>query len=88
MDDLCRALDDLQHVRIDGDDLQRWAATARQLEHVTPAILAELVDLHRDPCTHRLHRCANAAKYAATISDEPMKTVAIKLAESFEQAAG
>jgi hypothetical protein len=78
-------MDSFQHVRLDGDDIQRWAAVARRLEAVTPAVLIEVHDLHRDPCGHRLQRCANAARFASAISDEPLKTVAVALAEDFER---
>jgi hypothetical protein len=71
--------------RIDLDDLSRWAAVARRLEAVTPAVLPEIQDLHQDPCGDRLHRCANAARFAAAISSEPLKTVAVALAEDFER---
>jgi hypothetical protein len=75
------------HIHLDFDDLSRWAAIARQLEPVTPAVYAEVQDLHRDPCTHRFARCVAAARFAAAIANEPLKTVAIALAEDFERRA-
>ena len=44
-------------------DLARWEAEARRLEPVTPAVLVEISDLHTDPCKHRLHCAAVAARY-------------------------
>lgn len=70
---------------LDLDDLSRWAAVARRLEPITPAVWAEVSDLHRDPCQRRLRRCANAARFAAAIADEPERTVAVALAEDFER---
>ena len=87
IDDLSRALDDLAFIRIDGDDLARWAATARRLEPVTPAVFAEVVNLHGDPCRERLAECANAARFCAKIADEPDRTIAVSLAEDFERRA-
>jgi hypothetical protein len=79
------ALDHATHVRLDLDDLSRWAAVARQLEPVTPAVYAEVQDLHRNPCPPRFARCVAAARFAAAIASEPLKTVAIALAEDFER---
>lgn len=73
--------------RINADDLERWASIARRLEPVTPVVLLEVTDLHRHPCWHRLHRCANACRFAAAIADEPERTIAVSLAEDFERAA-
>ena len=80
--------DVLAHVRrieIPAADLARWEAAAERLQQVTPAVLLEVSDLHADPCKHRLGRAANAARYAASIADEPLKTEAIALAEELEQ---
>ena len=49
------------------------------------AVLVELSDLHADPSKHRLWRAAKAARYAALIADEPLKTEAVALAEELEQ---
>lgn len=87
MDDLCRAMDDLQHVRIDGDDLMRWAASARRLEPVTATVMATVAELHRDPCQASLARCSNAARFCAEIASEPERTIAVALAEDFERHA-
>lgn len=87
MDDLCRAFDDLAFLRIDNDDLARWAAVARKLEPVTSAVFEGVVNLHGDPCRERLAECANAARFAAGIADEPDRTIAVALAEDFERRA-
>jgi hypothetical protein len=55
------------------------------LQIVTPAVLLEVSDLHADPCKHRIGRAANAARYAASIAEEPLKTEAVVLAEELEQ---
>jgi hypothetical protein len=52
---------------------------------VASAVIAKLSELHSDPCKHRLGRAANAARYAASIADEPLKTEAVALAEELEQ---
>lgn len=85
MDDLSQAIDDTAFVRIDRDDMARWAAVARKLEPITPVVLEALVDLHGDPCPKRLAQCANAASFAAEIADEPERTIAVSLAEDFER---
>lgn len=85
MDDLIRAMDDMAFLQIDGDDFARWAAVARKLEPVTPAVLAEVVNLHGDPCPRRLAQCSEAARFAAQIADEPERTIAVSLAEDFER---
>jgi hypothetical protein len=54
------------------------------LKWVTPVVRLELDDLHVDPCKHRIGRAANAARYAASIVDEPLKTEAVVLAEELE----
>jgi hypothetical protein len=80
--------DFLAHIRridIPAADLARWEAAAERLQPVTPAVLLEVSDLHADPCKHRLGRAANAARYAASIADEPLKTEAVALAEEFRQ---
>jgi len=64
MDDLCRALDDMAFPRLDGDDLARRAAIARKLEPVTPAVLAEVVNLLGDRSIERLADSANAVTLA------------------------
>ena len=71
----------IRHIDIPAADLARWEAEGRRLEPVTPAVLVEISDLHTDPRKHRLHCAAVAARYAASIADEPLKTEAIALAE-------
>jgi hypothetical protein len=51
---------------------------------VTSAVLVKVSDLHADPCKQRLGRVAKAARYAASIADELLKTDALALAEEFE----
>jgi hypothetical protein len=80
--------DTLNHIRridIPAADLARWEALGRRLENVTPTLLLAVSDLHADPCKIRLHRAASAARYAASIADEPLKTEAVTLAEELEQ---
>ncbi|WP_414462795.1 hypothetical protein [Hyphomicrobium sp. DY-1] len=85
MDDILRACDDLAFVRIDGDDLQRWAATARRLEPVTDVVTATVTNLHVNRCQGSLAQCANAARFAAEIASEPERTITVALAEDFER---
>ncbi|MGB4865325.1 MAG: hypothetical protein WBP38_05470, partial [Hyphomicrobium sp.] len=89
MDDASRMLDDLHHgaahVRLDLDDVARWAAAAKRLDFITAAVSMEIADLYRDPCRHRLQRCANAARFAWVNADEPERTIAVSLAEELER---
>jgi len=78
-------LDHIRHIDISAADLARWEATAKDLEPLAPALLIEVSNLHTDPCKHRLGRAANAARYAASIADEPLRTEAVALAEELEQ---
>jgi hypothetical protein len=78
-------LDHIRHIDIPPADLARWEAAGRRLEPVTAAVLLEVSDLHTDPSKHRIGRAANAARYAAKIADEPLKTEAVALAEELEQ---
>ena len=80
--------DVLAHIRridIPATDLERWEAVAERLLPVTPAVLLEVSDLWADPCKHRIGRAANAARFAASIAEEPLKTEAVALAEELEQ---
>jgi hypothetical protein len=80
--------DVLAHIRridIPAADLDRWEAAAERLQIVTPSVLLEVSDLWANPCKHRLGRAANAARHAASIADEPLKTEAVALAEELEQ---
>jgi hypothetical protein len=74
----------IRHIHIRPSDLARWEATAERLESVTSAVLVEIVDLYADPCKLRLSRSAKAARYAASIAEEPLKTEAVALAEELE----
>ena len=66
-------------------DLARWEAVAERLQPVTPAVMLEVSDLPADPSKHRLSRVALAARYAALIASEPLKTEAVALAEELER---
>ena len=77
--------DHIRPIDIPRADLARWKTTGRRLENVATAVLVELSDLHADPSKHRLWRAAKAARYAALIADEPLKTEAVALAEELEQ---
>jgi hypothetical protein len=87
MPDYQDVLDHIRRLDIPAADLARWEAVAERLQPVTPAVLLEVSDLHADPCKHRLGRAANAARYAASIAHEPLKTEAVALAEELEQRA-
>jgi hypothetical protein len=75
----------IRHIEIPAADLARWEAVAERLLSVTPAVLLEVSDLWADPSKHRIGRAANAARFAASIADEPLKTEAVALAEELEQ---
>lgn len=77
----------IRHIDIPTADLARWEVAGKRLLDVTPEVLAALSDLHSDPCLHRIWRAANAARYAATIADEPLRTEAVALAEELEARA-
>jgi hypothetical protein len=79
------ALARIRHIDIPGAELARWEAAGRRLETIIPAVLAEVSHLHTDPCLHRIRRAAVAARYAASIADEPFKTEAVALAEELER---
>jgi hypothetical protein len=66
-------------------DIDRWESTASKLFDITPAILTEVTGLRYEPFKHSMARAAMAARYAAKIADEPLKTEAVALAEELEQ---
>lgn len=68
-------------------DLDRWEATGRRLEGVAPEVLVEVFAISIEPNKVRLSLAANAARYAACVADEPLKTEAVALAEELEQRA-
>ena len=74
----------IRHIEIPAADLARWEAAAKRLVNITPDVVTAISGVHADPCLHRIWRAANAARYAATIADEPLKTEAIALAEDLE----
>ena len=73
-----------QHHTIDEHALLSWTTAARKLSDVTSAPLMEIEDLDRDPCLWRIRRAAKAARYATTITEQPLRLVAVELAESLE----
>jgi hypothetical protein len=77
-------LDHIRHIDIPVPDLDRWEATARRLEPLATAPLVAVSALRTDPCKYRFYRAGCAARYAASISDGPLKTEAIALAEELE----
>ena len=74
----------LRHIDIPAADLARWEAAAKRLVNITPDVVTAISELHADPCLHRICHAASAARYAAIIADEPLKTEAIALAEDLE----
>ena len=77
--------DHIRHITIAAADLARWEATARRLEPQATAPLVAVSALRKDPCKFRLYRAGCAARYAASIADEPLRTEALALAEELEQ---
>jgi hypothetical protein len=78
-------LDHIRRIDIPAADLARWEALGCRLAAVTPAVFVEVSELRNDPCKHRIGRAANAARYTASIADEPLKTEAVALAEELER---
>jgi hypothetical protein len=72
-------------MQINASDLQRWETAGCRLFDVTPTVLHEITDLRVDPSKSRLIRAASAARYAALIADQPLKTEAVALAEELER---
>lgn len=66
-------------------DLHRWEAAGRRLETVAPEVLVEVFAISIEPNKVRLSLAANAARYAAFVAEEPLKTEAVALAEELEQ---
>jgi hypothetical protein len=83
MPDSQDTVDHIRHIDIPKADLERWEATARRLEPLATVPL--VAALRADPCKYWLYRAGCAARYAASISDEPLKTEAVALAEELEQ---
>lgn len=77
----------IRPVEIDPVALARWEVNGRRLSTVTPSVWLEIRDLYSDPCLHRVARAATAARYAASVADEPLKTEALSLAEDLERWA-
>ena len=84
MPDWDNAFDHIKHIEIPAADLDRWEATARRFELLATAPLVAISALRTDPCKVRLYRAGCAARYAASIADEPLKTEAVALAEELE----
>jgi hypothetical protein len=68
-------------------DLHRWEVAGRRLESVAPEVLTEVFAIGIEPNKLRLSLAANAARYAARVADEPLKTEAVALAEELEHRA-
>ncbi len=85
MPDWQDTVDHIRHIDILKADLERWEATARRLEPLATVPLVAISALRADPCKYWLYRAGCAARYAASISDEPLKTKAVALAEELEQ---
>lgn len=75
----------IRPVHVSLRDLNRWEATGRRLEAVAPEVLVEVFAISIEPNKVRLSLAANAARYAACVADEPLKTEAVALAEELEQ---
>jgi hypothetical protein len=78
-------LDHIRHIDIPTADLDRWEATARRLELLATAPFVAISALRKDPCKYRFYRAGCAARYAASIAVEPLKTEAVALAEELER---
>lgn len=75
----------IRPVAIPPADLARWEALGAKVLDLTPAVALELDGLRGDPCLHRMGRVAGAARYAAKLADEPLKTELVALAEEMEE---
>lgn len=75
----------IRPVHVSMTDLHRWEAAGRRLEAVAPEVLIEVLAISIEPNKVRLSLAANAARYAACVADEPLKTEAVALAEELEQ---
>jgi hypothetical protein len=85
MPDRDNTLDHIRHIDIPITDLDRWEATTRRLEPLATAPLVAVFALRTDPCKYRFYRAGCASRYAASISDGPVKTEAIAPAEELER---
>jgi hypothetical protein len=75
----------VRHIDITVADFSRWEEVGQRLEVVTPTVIAALAVLKADPCKLQLGRVGSAARYAASICDQPLRTEAIALAEELER---
>ena len=75
----------LEILQLPGADLARWQTAGRRLAPLTTAVLVEVSGLRSEPSKQRIGRAANAARYAASIADEPLRTEAVTLAEELER---
>jgi hypothetical protein len=79
--------DPLDHHRlldISPADFSRWKREGQRFEHMAPELLQELAAMRSNPTKHNFHIAANAARLAAQLADEPLKTEALALAEELE----
>lgn len=74
----------LKVVEIPAGVLARWRDQAEWLATIEPLVLMEIRDLDHDCTRHRLRRCAKAARWLATIADEPYRGGARALAVELE----
>lgn len=77
--------DRIRPIDVSLNDLYRWEAAGRRLEAVAPELLVEVCAISIEPNKVRLCLAASAARYAACVADEPLKTEAVALAEELEQ---
>ena len=67
-------------------DLADWEDAGLRLSHV-PELLLRIYDIKAEPSKFRLKNAANVARYAASTTAEPAKTLALNLAEDLERRA-
>jgi hypothetical protein len=75
----------IRPVDVSTNDLHRWEIAGRRLASVAPEVLTEVFAISIEPNKLRLSLAASAARYAARVADEPLKTEAVALAEELEQ---
>lgn len=76
-----------QRLPISMADLKRWEDMGLRLGYAEPELSVSLLELRGNPCKNLLEQAAIAARYAASKTAEPGKTLAVTLAEELEQCA-
>ncbi len=66
-------------------DLARWETIGRRLKTVTPDVVVAICRLRLEPSKYSIGGAAKAARHAASIAHEPLRTEAVLLAEELEQ---